>query len=96
MSNPDHDYLIREAEEALAEARAEVQRLREQLAAEQKNDKRLTTAAHGIAEARRRVAQRAGRIEKPEKGAEGSGDADSQPTGAAAGIAAARARGYGR
>ncbi len=92
----DHDDLIREAEEKLAEANAEVARLRAQLAAEQRAEKRRLTAEDGIAEARRRVAQRAGRTQKPENGAEGSGDADSQPTGLAAGVAEARARGYGR
>jgi multidrug efflux pump subunit AcrA (membrane-fusion protein) len=59
----DHDDLIRDAEEKLAEANAEVARLRAQLAAEQENEKVRLTAEDGRAEARRRVAERAGRVE---------------------------------
>jgi len=96
----DHDDLIREAEEKLAEANAEVARLREQLATEQKAEKVRLTAEDGRAEARRRTAQRAGRTEKVEKDAQGNGDADGpadpQPTGLAAGIAEARRRAAAR
>ncbi len=72
----DHDDLIRDAEEKLAEANAEVARLRAQLAAEQENEKVRLTAEDGRAEARRRVAERAGRVERVIEGEKGTGDAE--------------------
>ncbi len=85
----DHDDLIREAEEKLAEANAEVARLRAQLATEQADEQRLLTAEDGRAEARRRHPARFAASTDA-----GTGDAEGQTptlTGAAAGVARCQA-----
>ncbi|MGR7027320.1 hypothetical protein [Geodermatophilus sp. URMC 62] len=82
----DHAAIVA-AEARLAEAQADVERLRAQLAAEQTAGPRLATAADGVAMAQRRHPGRT-RSEL----AKAAGTDTAELTGAAAGIAEARRR----
>ena len=94
MSTADYADLIREAEAALAEARADVERLRAKLAGEQKDAQaHRLTAEDGRNEARRRIAERTGRTGKADSDASAPQTAgEGTATGVAAGRAEARPR----